>query len=98
MNIVISTNKNSPFQNVIILLLQIGTWSRWLEDQFEQREDKSGRNKDEDNNNKEKPECEHFRLFHLLNSLGDLMMLPFKMLADKSTRKEVRNSTQNLFF
>ncbi|VYS69131.1 unnamed protein product [Arabidopsis thaliana] len=67
----------------------IGTWSRWLEDQFEQKEDKSGRNKDEDNNDKEKPECEHFRLFHLLNSLGDLMMLPFKMLADKSTRKEV---------
>ncbi|CAE6223274.1 unnamed protein product [Arabidopsis arenosa] len=67
----------------------IGTWSRWLEDQFEQREEKSGRNKDDDSNNKEKPECEHFRLFHLLNSLGDLMMLPFKMLADKSTRKEV---------
>ncbi|CAH2046983.1 unnamed protein product [Thlaspi arvense] len=62
----------------------IGTWSRWLEDQFEQREDK-----DEDGNNKEKQECENFRLFHLLNSLGDLMMLPFKMLADKSTRKEV---------
>ncbi|KAF8091833.1 hypothetical protein N665_0433s0002 [Sinapis alba] len=61
----------------------IGTWSRWLEDQFEQKDDKS------DSNNKEKPECENFRLFHLLNSLGDLMMLPFKMLADKSTRKEV---------
>ncbi|XP_010494294.1 PREDICTED: uncharacterized protein LOC104771465 [Camelina sativa] len=67
----------------------IGTWSRWLEDQFEPREDKSGRNKDEDSNNNEKPESENFRLFHLLNSLGDLMMLPFKMLADKSTRKEV---------
>ncbi|XP_010481889.1 PREDICTED: uncharacterized protein LOC104760629 [Camelina sativa] len=67
----------------------IGTWSRWLEDQFEPREDKSGRNKDDDSNNKEKPESENFRLFHLLNSLGDLMMLPFKMLADKSTRKEV---------
>ncbi|XP_024013291.1 LOW QUALITY PROTEIN: uncharacterized protein LOC18020587 [Eutrema salsugineum] len=67
----------------------IGTWSRWLEDQFEQREDKTGRSKDEDTNNKEKPESENFRLFHLLNSLGDLMMLPFKMLADKSTRKEV---------
>ncbi|CAN8267754.1 unnamed protein product [Cochlearia groenlandica] len=59
----------------------IGTWSRWLEDQFEEKDEKS--------NNKEKPECENFRLFHLLNSLGDLMMLPFKMLADKSTRKEV---------
>ncbi|KAJ4878269.1 Uncharacterized protein Rs2_43287 [Raphanus sativus] len=62
----------------------IGTWSRWLEDQFEQKKDIS-----DDSNNKEKPECENFRLFHLLNSLGDLMMLPFKMLADKSTRKEV---------
>ncbi|CAH8390754.1 unnamed protein product [Eruca vesicaria subsp. sativa] len=61
----------------------IGTWSRWLEDQFEQKKDKS------DSNNKEKPECENFRLFHLLNSLGDLMMLPFKMLADRSTRREV---------
>ncbi|XP_013607178.1 PREDICTED: uncharacterized protein LOC106313812 [Brassica oleracea var. oleracea] len=62
----------------------IGTWSRWLEDQFEQKEGKS-----DDSNNKEKPECENFRLFHLLNSLGDLMMLPFKMLADESTRREV---------
>ncbi|KAJ4888797.1 Uncharacterized protein Rs2_28545 [Raphanus sativus] len=58
----------------------IGTWSRWLEDQFEQKEDKS------DSYNKK---SENFRLFHLLNSLGDLMMLPFKMLADKSTRREV---------
>ncbi|CAN7043085.1 unnamed protein product [Brassica rapa subsp. trilocularis] len=74
----------------------IGTWSRWLEDQFEQKEDKS------DSYNK-KSDCENFRLFHLLNSLGDLMMLPFKMLADKSTRREVtrlvdhryiRNNTQ----
>lgn len=65
------------------LPLQIGTWSRWLEDQFEQKEDKR------DSNNKEKPETENFRLFHLLNSLGDLMMLPFKMLADKATRREV---------
>ncbi|VVB01974.1 unnamed protein product [Arabis nemorensis] len=61
----------------------IGTWSRWLEDQFEQREEKSG------SDNKENPESENFRLFHLLNALGDLMMLPFKMLADKSTRREV---------
>ncbi|CAN7124239.1 unnamed protein product [Brassica rapa subsp. narinosa] len=60
----------------------IGTWSRWLEDQFEQKEDKS------DSYNK-KSDCENFRLFHLLNSLGDLMMLPFKMLAEKSTRREV---------
>ncbi|KAJ0252552.1 EEIG1/EHBP1 protein amino-terminal domain protein [Hirschfeldia incana] len=61
----------------------IGTWSRWLEDQFEQKKDKP------DIDNKEKPENENFRLFHLLNSLGDLMMLPFKMLADRSTRREV---------
>ena len=80
----------------LYLPLQIGTWSRWLEDQFEQKEDKS------DSYNK-KSDCENFRLFHLLNSLGDLMMLPFKMLADKSTRREVtrlvdhryiRNNTQ----
>ncbi|KAG2301939.1 hypothetical protein Bca52824_030590 [Brassica carinata] len=58
----------------------IGTWSRWLEDQFEEKEEKS-----DSYNNK----SENFRLFHLLNSLGDLMMLPFKMLADKSTRREV---------
>ncbi|CAH8332508.1 unnamed protein product [Eruca vesicaria subsp. sativa] len=57
----------------------IGTWSRWLEDQFEQEEKSDSYNK----------KSENFRLFHLLNSLGDLMMLPFKMLADKSTRREV---------
>jgi hypothetical protein len=30
-----------------------------------------------------------FKAFHLLNALSDLMMLPFEMLADRSTRKEV---------
>ncbi|XP_010540404.1 PREDICTED: uncharacterized protein LOC104814192 isoform X2 [Tarenaya hassleriana] len=59
-----------------------GTWSRWLADQFDRKDDSASR-KDEN------PECESFRLFHLLNALGDLMMLPFKMLADKSTRREV---------
>lgn len=77
--------------------MQIGTWSRWLEDQFEEREDKSGGNKVEDRNTNEKLESENFRLFHLLNSLGDLMMLPFKMLADKSTRKEVTRLRKSLF-
>lgn len=87
-------NVHITFWYVICNLpLQIGTWSRWLEDQFEQKEGKS-----DDSNNKEKPECENFRLFHLLNSLGDLMMLPFKMLADESTRREVSSYTTHISF
>ncbi|CAN7078547.1 unnamed protein product [Brassica oleracea var. botrytis] len=45
------------------VLVQIGTWSRWVEDQFEQKEEKS------DSNNNEKSDCENFRLFHLLKQV-----------------------------
>lgn len=42
---------------------QIGTWSRWVEGQFEQKEEKS------DSNNNEKSDSENFRLFHLLKQV-----------------------------
>ncbi|KAF7837455.1 EEIG1/EHBP1 N-terminal domain containing protein [Senna tora] len=67
----------------------IGNWSRWLSDLFDIDDSDSPEDKDEDDGNKN-PECEtSFKAFHLLNSLSDLMMLPFEMLADKSQRREV---------
>ncbi|KAA8528993.1 hypothetical protein F0562_033519 [Nyssa sinensis] len=67
----------------------VGNWSRWLTDLFGiEDSDSPGEtnNLDEDNG----LECEtSFKAFRLLNALSDLMMLPFEMLADRSTRKEV---------
>ncbi|KAK6139154.1 hypothetical protein DH2020_027103 [Rehmannia glutinosa] len=63
----------------------IGNWSRWLSDLFGLEDDLT-----EDSVNVEngkRPKC--FKAFRLLHALSDLMMLPFGMLADASTRKEV---------
>ncbi|CAN6909420.1 unnamed protein product [Brassica oleracea] len=60
------------------VLVQIGTWSRWVEDQFEQKEEKS------DSNNNEKSDCENFRLFHLLKQVERSIDASLqKMLAQK---------------
>ncbi|XP_073131137.1 uncharacterized protein [Henckelia pumila] len=63
----------------------IGNWSRWLTDLFgiedESHEDTSIL---VDGN---RPKS--FKAFKLLHALSNLMMLPFGMLADASTRKEV---------
>ncbi|KAI9168962.1 hypothetical protein LWI28_004552 [Acer negundo] len=62
----------------------IGNWSRWLDDN-DPLEDINGVCD-------EMKSMEHeisFKPFPLLNALSDLMMLPFEMLADNSTRKEV---------
>ncbi|XP_071702306.1 uncharacterized protein [Rutidosis leptorrhynchoides] len=65
----------------------IGTWSRWLTDLFGIEENDTHEDSDDHiaNNKKETS----FKAFRLLHALSDLMMLPFEMLADKSTRKEV---------
>ncbi|KAG6712578.1 hypothetical protein I3842_05G110300 [Carya illinoinensis] len=66
----------------------IGNWSRWLTDLFgidDENASEDGVELDDD----KKLECETpFKAFHLLHSLSDLMMLPFELLADRSTRKE----------
>ncbi|KAK6789284.1 hypothetical protein RDI58_013083 [Solanum bulbocastanum] len=60
----------------------IGDWSRWLSTLFGIEEnDSSG-----DNEDKAPGPTKPFRL---LNALSDLMMLPFEMLTDPQTRKEV---------
>ncbi|KAK2636732.1 hypothetical protein Ddye_031524 [Dipteronia dyeriana] len=62
----------------------IGNWSRWLDDN-DPLEDINGICD-------EMKSTEHeisFKPFPLLNALSDLMMLPFEMLADNSTREEV---------
>ncbi|KAI4318047.1 hypothetical protein L6164_025856 [Bauhinia variegata] len=67
----------------------IGNWSRWLSDLFVIDDSESAEDKNE-NADKKSPECHtSFKPFHLLNALSDLMMLPFEMLTDGSTRKEV---------
>lgn len=69
---------------------QIGSWSRWLTDIFgiDDNDDlEENKNELSDDN---KLECQtSLKPFRLLNALSDLMMLPYEMLADRSTRKEV---------
>lgn len=66
----------------------IGTWSRWLTDLFGIEENDTHEDGDDHVGNKKELETS-FKAFRLLHALSDLMMLPFEMLADKSTRKEV---------
>ncbi|EEF47506.1 uncharacterized protein LOC8278411 [Ricinus communis] len=65
----------------------VGNWSRWLTDIFGIDDSDSDDKVELDSNRLESGAS--FKVFHLLNALSDLMMLPFEMLADKSTRKEV---------
>ncbi|KAL2253738.1 uncharacterized protein LOC105168391 [Sesamum indicum] len=62
----------------------IGNWSRWLTDLFGLEDDST-----EDNVLGNSKRSKSFKAFRLLHALSDLMMLPFGMLADASTRKEV---------
>lgn len=66
-------------------VLQIGNWSRWLTDLFGLEDDSTEQSDVRGHGKKSKS----FKAFRLLHSLSDLMMLPFGMLADASTRKEV---------
>ncbi|KZV39978.1 hypothetical protein F511_15640 [Dorcoceras hygrometricum] len=63
----------------------IGNWSRWLTDLFGIEDESYEDSKTLVEGNKPKS----FKAFRLLHALSDLMMLPFGMLADASTRKEV---------
>ncbi|XP_073033476.1 LOW QUALITY PROTEIN: uncharacterized protein [Primulina eburnea] len=75
----------SSFGAGVQLKNAIGNWSRWLTDLFG-IEDESY----EDTNilvDGNRPKS--FKAFKLLHALSNLMMLPFGMLADASTRKEV---------
>ncbi|KAJ6898412.1 hypothetical protein NC652_025048 [Populus alba x Populus x berolinensis] len=74
---------NSSFGAGAQLKNAVGNWSRWLTDLF-------GIDDSEDELCSISRVSEtSFKAFHLLNALSDLMMLPFEMLADRSTRKEV---------
>ncbi|KAL0408501.1 UNVERIFIED_CONTAM: hypothetical protein Sradi_1784500 [Sesamum radiatum] len=75
----------SSFGAGVELKNAIGNWSRWLTDLFG-LDDDAIEHSDILGDGK-KPES--FKAFRLLHSLSDLMMLPFEMLADASTRKEV---------
>ncbi|KAI4382519.1 hypothetical protein MLD38_008472 [Melastoma candidum] len=66
----------------------IGDWSRWLSDLFGIGDDDSPGTSTELDDEKSNAEMS-FKPFPLLNALSGLMMLPFDMLADRSTRKEV---------
>ncbi|CAK7327392.1 unnamed protein product [Dovyalis caffra] len=79
---------NSSFGAGAQLKNAVGNWSRWLTDLFGIDDSDYPEEKDELDSNRR--ECEtSFKAFHLLNALSDLMMLPFEMLADRPTRKEV---------
>ncbi|KAJ0666622.1 putative NT-type C2 domain, nucleoporin [Helianthus annuus] len=76
----------SSFGAGVQLKNTIGTWSRWLTDLFGIEDNDI--HEDADDVIDDKKEHETFKAFRLLHALSDLMMLPFEMLADKSTRKE----------
>lgn len=67
----------------------IGNWSRWLTDLFGIEDNDSHEDNDTLGNYKGVETDTSFKPFRLLNALSDLMMLPFEMLADAPTRKEV---------
>ncbi|XP_012851123.1 PREDICTED: uncharacterized protein LOC105970845 [Erythranthe guttata] len=67
-------------------VFKIGNWSRWLTDLFGLEDDNDNFTNLE-NSTIHRPKS--FKAFRLLHALSDLMMLPFGMLADISTRKEV---------
>ncbi|KAM1303782.1 hypothetical protein ACFX2F_021550 [Malus domestica] len=67
----------------------IGSWSRWLTDLFGIDDTDAPDDNTELSDHKGQECPTSFKAFRLLNALSDLMMLPFDMLADKSTRKEV---------
>lgn len=76
---------------------QVGNWSRWLTDLFgiDDNDSLEDLNKHDSN----KIECDtSLKAFHLLNTLSDLMMLPFEMLADSSARKEVKHWAEFFLF
>ncbi|KAL7135058.1 hypothetical protein ABFS83_11G067400 [Erythranthe nasuta] len=67
----------------------IGNWSRWLTDLFGLEDDNDDNFTNLENNTSNINRPKSFKAFRLLHALSDLMMLPFGMLADISTRKEV---------
>ncbi|KAL1539263.1 hypothetical protein AAHA92_27902 [Salvia divinorum] len=72
----------SSFGAGVELKNSIGNWSRWLTDLF-------GLEDDSTEHGGVCGDGKSFKAFRLLHSLSDLMMLPFGMLADPSTRKQV---------
>ncbi|XP_051122217.1 uncharacterized protein LOC127245404 [Andrographis paniculata] len=63
----------------------IGNWSRWLTDLFGLEDDSAEDNGIIGDGSSSKA----FKAFRLLHTLSDLMMIPFGILVDTSTRKEV---------
>ncbi|XP_057811127.1 uncharacterized protein LOC131025404 [Salvia miltiorrhiza] len=72
----------SSFGAGVELKNSIGNWSRWLTDLF-------GLEDESTEHGSIRGDGKSFKAFRLLHSLSDLMMLPFGMLADPTTRKEV---------
>ncbi|KAH0697453.1 hypothetical protein KY290_015321 [Solanum tuberosum] len=64
----------------------VGSWSRWLTDLIGFEDEDSPEHSNIFGNDKK---TESFKAFRLLNALSNLMMLPFEVLIDASTRKEV---------
>ncbi|XP_047961571.1 uncharacterized protein LOC125206347 [Salvia hispanica] len=64
----------------------IGNWSRWLTDLFGLEDDSTD---DEGVTLGDISKPKPYKAFCLLRALSDLMMLPYEMLVDVSTRKEV---------
>ncbi|KAK6116588.1 hypothetical protein DH2020_049694 [Rehmannia glutinosa] len=75
----------SSFGAGVELKNSIGYWSRWLTDLFGLEDDSTEHSDILGDGIRPKS----FKAFRFLHALSDLMMLPFGMLADASTRREV---------
>ncbi|XVF02736.1 hypothetical protein REPUB_Repub04eG0199700 [Reevesia pubescens] len=79
----------SSFGAGVQLKNAIGNWSRWLTDLFGIDDNDCPEDSNEVVDDKNAGYEASFKAFCFLNALSDLMMLPFEMLVDRSTRKEV---------
>lgn len=73
---------------MVYIILQLGNWSRRLNELFNLDEHELPEDGMEQNDDDERHDAS-IKFFHLLNTLSDLMMLPKDMLVEKSVRKEV---------
>lgn len=75
--------------------MQVGNWSRCLNDLFGKNFNDNQHSSENDNGTRRSGDAK-LKCFHLLNSLSDLLMLPKDLLMDRSIRKEVRSIKFNM--
>lgn len=75
---------------MMCIYLQVGNWSRCLNDMFGIGADQSAKDDQNSIEDDEKRVGDETSSFDLLNALSDLLMLPKDMLIDRTIRMEVQ--------